>query len=128
MIQRCTNPNAVAYSYYGGRGIKVCDRWMNFEAFYADMGPRPEGMSLDRIDSDGNYEPGNCRWATKAQQSQNTRKVQWVEFRGQRVPAHHVTLALGLGRGTISWRMKKHGQTAQEAVDYYVRQRDLQSI
>lgn len=73
--QRCNNPNNVGFRWYGGRGIQMCSRWQNsFAAFYADMGPRPAGTTIDRIDSDGHYEPGNCRWATKAEQTVNQRK------------------------------------------------------
>ena len=73
MKQRCTNPKKPDYKYYGGRGIEVCMRWLKFENFLADMGERPEGLTLDRINNDGNYESGNCRWATRMEQMHNTR-------------------------------------------------------
>lgn len=71
MHERCRNPNRTEYVRYGGRGISVCDRWSKFENFYEDMGARPKGTSIDRINSDGDYEPGNCRWATAAEQEFN---------------------------------------------------------
>ena len=75
MIQRCTNQHNPTYRWYGARGIDVCDRWKNsFDAFLEDMGRRPDGLSLDREDNDGNYEPGNCRWATKLEQMHNKRQ------------------------------------------------------
>jgi hypothetical protein len=72
MLARCSNPGVASFQYYGAKGVKVCLRWTDsFENFYADMGPCPEGFSIDRIDSNGNYEPSNCRWVTNQMQSQN---------------------------------------------------------
>ncbi|MFA5391930.1 MAG: AP2 domain-containing protein [Candidatus Omnitrophota bacterium] len=74
MIKRCTNPSSHNYEYYGGRGIEVCDQWRTFKNFLADMGERPSLLySVERIDNNGNYEPGNCRWATKTDQNRNIR-------------------------------------------------------
>ena len=73
MIDRCTRESAPNYYLYGGRGITVCERWRRFEDFLKDMGERPIDRTLDRVDNDGNYEPGNCRWATRSEQQRNKR-------------------------------------------------------
>lgn len=80
MRDRCRREGNVSYPYYGGRGISVCERWESFENFFADMGKRPDGMSIDRINIDGNYEPSNCRWATAKEQANNRRQRKAVTY------------------------------------------------
>ena len=83
MRQRCNNTNAKDYPKYGGRGIKICERWNDFWAFVEDMGERPEGHSIDRIDNDGDYSPENCQWATLVEQCNNRRNNVYLTFNGQ---------------------------------------------
>jgi hypothetical protein len=79
MTNRCSNPKRKNYRWYGGRGIIVCERWKKFENFLSDMGPKPTGKSIDRIDPNGNYEPSNCRWATQEEQTNNRRPRESLE-------------------------------------------------
>jgi len=108
MRQRCRDPHQIVYKRYGGRGISVCERWHKFENFLADMGRRPAGTSIDRIDNNGNYEPGNCRWATPQQQARNQSRnrilsiggiqktcAEWVEFSGIKPSTFRMRLKAG---------------------------------
>ena len=115
MRQRCENPNDPAYGNYGGRGIKVCKRWSKFEDFLADVSPRPEGTSLDRIDVNGHYEPGNCRWATKKQQSRNRRDNRVLTIRGKSQTIAEWAEETGKMPGTISIRLSR-GWSEEDAV------------
>lgn len=108
MKGRCTNPNHPNYRYYGGRGITICDRWMNsFKAFCEDMGPRPPNHTLDRIDNDGNYCPENCRWATKETQQRNSRNARMVEYEGREVSVIELAEILNMNWGTLYNRIAK---------------------
>lgn len=109
MIRRCTNPKDSQYARYGGRGITVCGRWMeSVEVFIADMGPRPSSLhSLDRIDNDRGYEPGNCRWATVTEQANNRRTNVFLEFEGKRMTINQWERATGISQYAIRHRLKK---------------------
>lgn len=120
MIQRCSNPNSAAYEYYGARGISVCERWQSFENFFADMGERPRQTSLDRRDNEGNYEPGNCRWATRKEQMRNTRMTASIIVNGRSVCATEAAEIAGIPKGRIFWRVCKYGMTHQQAFDEIV--------
>lgn len=107
MLARCRNQNNKGYPRYGGRGITVCERWADFSNFLADMGERPEGLSLDRINVNGNYEPGNCRWATAKEQALNRRDNVRVVYEGREMTVREAADLSGLGYMTIRSRMKR---------------------
>ncbi|MCY1042702.1 hypothetical protein OV208_15360 [Corallococcus sp. bb12-1] len=106
MLTRCTNSNYPGFDKYGGRGITVCERWTSFENFLADMGERPTGMTLDRIDNNGSYAPGNCRWATLKQQSRNKRSSRNVTIDGVTLTVAGWCERLGVKRATVYDRLK----------------------
>jgi hypothetical protein len=116
MKMRCNNLNNDSYDYYGGRGIKVCERWANsFENFYEDMGKRPEGMSIDRIDVNADYCPENCRWATVEEQSRNKRDNVYIEYKGERKILSDWAKELNMSVPALSNRLNKYGYTIEEA-------------
>jgi hypothetical protein len=120
MLQRCTNPQYHQYSYYGGRGITVCLRWMQFENFFADMGRRPPNLSLERIDNNVGYEPGNCRWATKTEQQNNRRNTVNLTIDGVTKSVTQWSMETGIGTRTLEHRLKS-GWHPKQAVFTKVR-------
>jgi hypothetical protein len=115
MKSRCYSPNDAEWHNYGGRGIKVCDRWLHdFAAFYADMGPRPSAKhSIERVDVDGDYCPENCCWATPKEQARNRRNNRWVVYQGQRMTQADAAAASGVPLTTI-WSRLARGCSAEE--------------
>lgn len=107
MRERCTNPRHFAYGSYGGRGIKVCRRWEKFESFLADMGPRPDGTSLERVKNDKGYTPANCVWATPTQQNSNTRANVYLTAQGVRQTQAAWARALGTAPTVIMSRLRR---------------------
>jgi len=108
MKERCHKPNTTDYHRYGGRGITVCKRWLeSFDNFLQDMGVKPEGLTIDRIDNDGNYTPENCRWATLRQQANNTRANKHITHNGITLTQAQWSRRLGISPATIIWRLKR---------------------
>jgi len=115
MRSRCNNPKFTNYATYGGRGIKVCERWDSFENFLEDMGPRPKGYTIDRIDPNGDYCPENCRWASWAEQQRNRRDTRFITWDGRTQCVTDWADELGIPRSTISWRLQ-NGRSDLEAI------------
>ena len=117
MKYRCLDPKAAGYENYGGRGIKICERWMVFANFIADMGVPPQGMTLDRHpDKNGNYEPGNCRWATDKEQARNKRNNLMLTAFGRTQCLAAWAEEFGIGKCTLGHRIHKQGMTLEQAV------------
>ena len=106
MKSRCLNPKNIGWHRYGGRGIQVCERWKSFENFLADMGTKPRGASLERVNNDGHYEPSNCRWATKREQALNRRSTHWLEHNGKRMSIRGWALEIGISEDALGQRIK----------------------
>lgn len=114
---RCTNPQHISYALYGAAGVAMCDRWLSsFADFAADMGPCPPGLTLDRIDNDRGYEPGNCRWATPAEQERNKRNSVRVVHNGVGLNLVDYAQALGVNCGSLRTIMARHRLSPEDAV------------
>lgn len=107
MRTRCLDPRSARYRDYGGRGITICPEWDSFETFLRDMGPRPDGTTLDRIDNSKGYSPSNCKWSTPTEQNRNRRSTRWLTFQGKTQTMLAWEKELGLARGALSQRIKR---------------------
>lgn len=116
MIARCENENHQQYADYGGRGIRVCDRWQDPLKFFEDMGDRPDGATLERKDNALGYEPENCRWATRKEQMRNKRNNRVLHFQGQDKPLSQWAEEVGIHEATIRERIDKLGWSVEKAL------------
>jgi len=105
MRSRCNNPSTPGYKHYGGRGIKCCPQWDSFEVFVSDMGNRPDGFTLDRIDVNGDYEPRNCRWADRRTQANNTTRSVRYAYEGEEMSLEDVSARTGVNLNTLRVRL-----------------------
>jgi len=123
MRRRCLSPSSPIFRYYGGRGIKICAGWGDYLTFLADMGERPAGRTLDRIDNDGDYEPGNCRWATRVEQANNKSSNRILSALGQRKTMAQWAAETGIKTATIWARLELYDWTPAEALGFVRRER-----
>lgn len=117
MMSRCFNANVPEFPNYGGRGITACERWRDFANFLADMGERPEGMFIERIDNNGNYEPGNCRWATDLEQHSNRRDNFMLTYKGRTACAAQWARELGFKSRFLVDRISRLGWSVERAIE-----------
>ena len=122
LLQRCLNPKNEYYYRYGGRGIKVCDRWKDFSKFLEDMGTRPDGMSIDRKNNNGNYERSNCRWATRKEQDNNKSTSRFLTYKGETKTVQQWSELLGVSHLTLRARLN-YGWTVEKTLTTKVQQR-----
>lgn len=116
MRARCTKPKNIGWDIYGGRGIRVCKRWLHsFENFLADMGPKPKGLTLDRIRSNLGYSPVNCRWATQTTQQRNRRNNHRVWYKRRHITIAELAEVTGIYESLLRWRLNS-GRTVKEAI------------
>ena len=124
MRARCCDSGNISYVNYGGRGVKVCEAWNSFESFFADMGKKPSDQhSLDRIDNNGNYEPGNVRWASRKEQIVNRRNALLVSYSGKSLSLDDWSKITGVRAATLWWRLYCDGQSAEQALTTPLRRR-----
>lgn len=126
MLERCYNPKDINYKNYGGREIRVCDRWLeSFENFFADMGKKPTPKhSIERNETDGNYEPSNCRWATKLEQNRNRRRHAWFEHGGIKLIREDWAKVFQVAPSQINLQIKR-GKTFDQIFNYYNNKKEL---
>ena len=115
MLQRCTNKKAPNFRDYGGRGITVCRRWLRFENFFADMGTRPAGASLGRLNNEKNYSPDNCAWQTRIEQNNNMRSSALISWRGETLTIANWARRLQMSHKLLRSRMQEHGWSPERA-------------
>lgn len=108
MKTRCSNPHHKSFHSYGARGITVCERWNDFQNFIKDMGPRPPGLTIERIGNGGNYCPENCKWGTEEEQANNRRTNRFIEFQGERLSISQWSRKTGIHKSTIKQRLNRH--------------------
>lgn len=120
MVDRCTNKNNKRYSSYGGRGITVCDKWLTFYGFYRDMGDKPSGKSLDRIDNNKGYSRENCRWATPTEQNNNKRNSHYLTFNGKTQTITQWARELNINKGTLQTRIVKQKWPIERALSPFI--------